>query len=431
MITESTDGGNMGGWYLDKKIFSGQGARIIKDDKFVQKVKTEFNKAYKKFIKHTDRLGKEGISEESLAEDFNKLAKYYIIAFAYSYYITGPITYGYGDIVIKKLLNKYRNSPAISQAITKYTVSKENFILDEEKSIRKIGKLIKHSKINKLTQLKNKAPKAYSLLKQHQENYYWIGSNYKQARPLSLAHFFKKALKTEDVPKKVIEKSESDRVVSPSDIKLLKKLGRFASLHDQRKKINIMCNTWLLSFIKVISKQTGHPANLLDYATFTELGDLLDGQKIDVKQLRARTKKYFLLNLPGHEYWLTGQQYKRFEKLINKADLPKQSDKVQGLSANAGKVEGKVRIIYNVSKEGRSFKKGEILVASMTRPEFVPLMKKCSAIVTNEGGITSHAAVISRELNIPCIVGTQNASIVLKNGDRVKVDAVKGIVEKI
>ena len=64
----------------------------------------------------------------------------------------------------------------------------------------------------------------------------------------------------------------------------------------------------------------------------------------------------------------------------------------------------------------------------MTRPEFLPAMKKASAIVTDEGGITSHAAIVSRELGIPCIIGTKNATEILKNGDLVEVKANHNMV---
>lgn len=67
----------------------------------------------------------------------------------------------------------------------------------------------------------------------------------------------------------------------------------------------------------------------------------------------------------------------------------------------------------------------------MTSPDYIPLMKKASAIVTNQGGILSHAAIIARELGIPCIVGTQNATEKLKSGDKVEVNADVGFVRKI
>ena len=75
--------------------------------------------------------------------------------------------------------------------------------------------------------------------------------------------------------------------------------------------------------------------------------------------------------------------------------------------------------------------KGEILVAIMTTPDFTPALKKAAAIVTDEGGVTCHAAIISRELGIPCVVGTRIATRTFKNGDILEVDANHGIVRKI
>ena len=74
---------------------------------------------------------------------------------------------------------------------------------------------------------------------------------------------------------------------------------------------------------------------------------------------------------------------------------------------------------------------GDILVTGMTNPQIIPMLKKASAIVTDEGGIICHAAIISRELKKPCIVGTKNATQILKDGDLVEVDANNGIVRII
>jgi pyruvate,water dikinase len=78
---------------------------------------------------------------------------------------------------------------------------------------------------------------------------------------------------------------------------------------------------------------------------------------------------------------------------------------------------------------GADFPKGNILVAPMTSPDYVMLMRKASAVVTDTGGITSHAAIVSRELGIPCIVGTKLATQVIKDGDEVVVDTDNGLVE--
>jgi phosphohistidine swiveling domain-containing protein len=101
-----------------------------------------------------------------------------------------------------------------------------------------------------------------------------------------------------------------------------------------------------------------------------------------------------------------------------------------GMVAFQGKVRGKVKVI-NRSDELNNFEKGDILVTPMTTPDFVMAMEKALAIITNDGGITCHAAIISRELRVPCIVGTQIATKVLKDGDLVEVDAEKGIIRKV
>jgi pyruvate,water dikinase len=88
---------------------------------------------------------------------------------------------------------------------------------------------------------------------------------------------------------------------------------------------------------------------------------------------------------------------------------------VKGLAASPGIASGIARVILDV-KEAGNFKKGDILVTRMTDPDWVPIMKIASAIVTDEGGITSHAAIVSRELGIPAIVGTKEATKVIKDG---------------
>lgn len=100
---------------------------------------------------------------------------------------------------------------------------------------------------------------------------------------------------------------------------------------------------------------------------------------------------------------------------------------VKGQGATTGASTGKVKIILSAKEIGK-VSSGDVLVTKMTSPDFVPAMRKASAIVTDEGGITSHAAIVSRELGIPCIVGTGNATKTLKEGETVTVDADHGIV---
>ncbi|MFO7156560.1 MAG: phosphoenolpyruvate synthase [Pseudomonadota bacterium] len=100
---------------------------------------------------------------------------------------------------------------------------------------------------------------------------------------------------------------------------------------------------------------------------------------------------------------------------------------VRGLGASPGMATGRVRVLRS-PREGRELTPGEILVAPMTTPDWVPFMRRAAAIVTDSGGSTSHAAIVSRELGLPCIVGTRKATTTLKTGELVTVDGGAGVV---
>jgi len=102
---------------------------------------------------------------------------------------------------------------------------------------------------------------------------------------------------------------------------------------------------------------------------------------------------------------------------------------VHGRTAYPGTAIGKVVIIKNVS-DIKKFSTGDILVAHSTNPELLPAVRIAGAIVTDEGGLMSHAAILSREIKIPCIIGTKYATQVFKDGDVVKVDGASGVVRK-
>lgn len=113
---------------------------------------------------------------------------------------------------------------------------------------------------------------------------------------------------------------------------------------------------------------------------------------------------------------------------LKEIDSKAKIDSVHGQSASSGVAKGHVKIVLT-SKDLNKVIEGDILVSPMTRPDFLPAMKIASAFVTDEGGITCHAAIVSREISKPCIIGTKIASKVLHDGDEVEVDADKGIVK--
>lgn len=146
--------------------------------------------------------------------------------------------------------------------------------------------------------------------------------------------------------------------------------------------------------------------------------------------LKERKKYYVMLMMNGKIKLYLGKKAKEIERKEIPEIKISRTDSIQGNIASKGYAKGRVRIVNNES-EMKLMKKGEILVSLMTTPRLMMAVKKAAAIVTNEGGITSHAAIVSREFNIPCIIGTRIATKVFKDGDLVEVDANKGIVRKI
>ncbi len=101
---------------------------------------------------------------------------------------------------------------------------------------------------------------------------------------------------------------------------------------------------------------------------------------------------------------------------------------IKGMAAVKGKARGRVRIIFGPDQISK-IKKGDILVTPMTTPDYIAAMEKAAAFVTDEGGITCHAAITAREIGKPCLIGTKVATRILKDGDLAEVDADKGIVK--
>ena len=128
------------------------------------------------------------------------------------------------------------------------------------------------------------------------------------------------------------------------------------------------------------------------------------------------TKEFYFLQ--SRPITTLGDKEEKEEKLITL---------VKGLPASPGIGRGKVKLIKDIS-EINLVEEGDVLVTAMTNPDMVPAMRKCAGVVTDEGGRTCHAAIVSRELQIPCIVGAKTATKTLKTGDTVTVDAVRGIV---
>jgi phosphohistidine swiveling domain-containing protein len=149
-----------------------------------------------------------------------------------------------------------------------------------------------------------------------------------------------------------------------------------------------------------------------------------------IEELERRRKfSVFIVSKDGLSI-LVDKSAKTFAKKLGSLEDYAVIKELKGQVAYTGNVKGKVKIVQTRADMAK-MNRGDILMSQATSPDLLPAMKKAGAIVTNTGGLICHAAITSRELKIPCIVGTAKATLVFKDGDLVEVDANKGIVWKI
>lgn len=206
----------------------------------------------------------------------------------------------------------------------------------------------------------------------------------------------------------------------------LKKVGqiRMDYKNEWTKAREVLDNIW-----SKIARHYKVPEESIKSLTLKEFLNGLSISKFDPRVLERNRKKIVLYRDKHSERILVGGKAEKFiESTLGKTKIEK-TDIMRGQVACLGSVRGTVKVI--LEPEEIKTKQKFILVTSMTTPAFVPILKHARAIITDEGGLTCHAAIISRELKIPCVIGTKTATKVLKDGDLVEVDANKGIVRKL
>lgn len=183
--------------------------------------------------------------------------------------------------------------------------------------------------------------------------------------------------------------------------------------------------------LREISRRLYVSLNQLHTMAYWEVIDILNGNaEVDTTELNARAKFSVIHYKNGVLRILTGEKAKTFyEKQNIKQEVVNPDTKeLRGTCACSGQANGKVTIV-NIPEEISKMKKGDVMVAHTTFPSLVPAMKLASAIVTEDGGITCHAAIVARELGTPCITGIKTALQVLKDGMKVEINADEGIVK--
>ena len=297
------------------------------------------------------------------------------------------------------------------------TPSKISFVNQEERELLAIKGGIKNTKA----------------LHKHAEKYFWIENSYAGAKTLTAEDFRTKLIN--------LKKGQKNKELRPilikhrfsSQLRGMRNIIDFCAVWQDERKVLIFQNISLLDAVVMeIARRLKYSAEDLYYLSLSEASRLkiFSDFRSLLPELKVRKNGCLLLMREGKsDKVLSGFDYKRL--MSGRISLLRRGlsviQELHGTVANIGTAFGRVKIIKKVA-DMKNFQVGDILVASMTRPEFMPAIKKAAAMVTDEGGITCHAAIIAREMNIPTIIGTKIATQVLRDGLEVEVRANHGVV---
>lgn len=283
------------------------------------------------------------------------------------------------------------------------------------------------------------------MLHDHAKRYYWLKNSYGETSIVPFGYFEEelKKLNKEKVKARMVEidnypnkvKARKKEIIERYNIddetlKIANKLAYCLWWQDHRKMFIFIANHINTAFLEEISIREEIDIEDLVYYTEDDIIGLLENN--DVVDVEKRKEAFVLLYENDELKYLEGNDAKNYVKPYFE-EKEVEANEVDGMVVSIGEdpiIEGKVRILKSPSDLGQ-MQKGEILVAPMTSPDYIEAMRKASAIVTDEGGMTSHAAILSRELGIACIVATEIATKIFKDGDTIEIDTDKGIVRRI
>jgi phosphohistidine swiveling domain-containing protein len=283
----------------------------------------------------------------------------------------------------------------------------------------------------------------------HARKYYWLHNNYFTTEVLDYQFFLNELKILEEKYPNPADKlramenellqaqKEKERIMKElnfgaKEYALVELLDLFAWYQDYRKEYIMQLLHYLDMVLGEIAARKRISLKEMKYSLPSEIQAIMGGQ-FDKKILQERMKRclfYWDADTEKAEFGMGQFAIDKEKEIFHSLKHKEEILEVTGMAASKGFVRGQARITLS-AKAATEIKPGEILITSMTTPDFVTAVKRAAAVVTNEGGVLCHAAVISREFGIPCIVGTMIATKVFKTGDMLEVDANSGIVRKI
>ena len=315
---------------------------------------------------------------------------------------------------------------AVKQFSQIFTIpSKPTLLTKQRLSLHELNKTIKDANINisnksidALNSIKSN-PKIYNLLKQHVEENQWLG----------MMHFWGSPLTEEKLVEQLQNIKESETIDFSEKIEWLKRhTAELAYFRNHFAETCSVASYKGLAALEKASKQLGLSWNQAAWLTPTEFLAGIKGQPIPkLSEIEKRKESFGLIHKGNKSIIITGTQ---LQSLISQLVPSSSSNNLKGMVVSKGFAEGIAKLVLSPDDINK-VNKGDIVIANETTPDFLPALHKAAAIVTNMGGLTSHAAIVAREFKIPCIVGTRHATSAFSDGDFVRVDTEKESILKL
>ncbi len=342
---------------------------------------------------------------------------------------------------LKEADDELREIVALTLFLDMFDRSNVQEVLAERRSVIDLSKIWELSELQDFPSfdVKNKEAILDSLRNGMTEMLQYVFANYTSVpTPKEIAHilstYTQEAIAKEiaEAKEQIAKNKEVRRVgmtaLTPEEREVLTFVDWASALRDHRKALMNKCDVLIFNLTTDLYREWGVDERLVPVSF---VFDILKGKKyvLSIREtIEKRLERFAVIYYGKDRYEEDAQaEITELNEYYLNQNKPQEEDVLVGETACRGVVKGTVKVITTQSEFGK-LNEGDILVTGMTRPEFVPLMKIASAIVTDEGGITSHAAIVSRELNKPCVIGTKIATKVLKDGDEVEVDADNGMV---
>ncbi len=275
----------------------------------------------------------------------------------------------------------------------------------------------KEKEMAKLSRLYRKKELTERELDSFTQKYGWTSTHAFMGKPLTRKTLIGQLEKFEEPSQAKAEKHE----IRFEELKIAAKFS-WLRLHFIETFNKTTYKFW--PYLSGLAKEHGLSFEEVTYHSYKELTESNFKTKNEAQE---RIKGFGIFVENGSEEILVG------ERLVKESakyrPLTWQFNEVKGFVASSGNAMGIAKVISSM-KELSKVNKGDILITTETTPDYVMAMRKAAAIITDQGGITSHAGIVSREFGIPCIVGTKIATKIFKDGDLLEVDANKGIVRK-